>query len=132
LLYIVVRSRFCFYGVIVSRVPSTNEARGVHWFRCTSQLNCCCCYQIGGCEGLEEMPSLIDCRSLRSLAIVHNGNLRSIHGASLQTCTSLIELNISWNGSLYTAAFVDPLPPTIFPNLTTLKVSYIATHVRYL
>ena len=69
------------------------------------------------------MPSLIDCRSLRSLAIEDNPKLRSIHGASLQTCTGLIVLNIRHNKLLSKAECVDRLPPTTFPNLTALIVS---------
>jgi hypothetical protein len=46
-----------------------------------------------------------------------------MRGASLHTCTSLIELTITGNDLLYKAECVDPLPMTTFPNLTTLEVS---------
>jgi hypothetical protein len=121
--YIVEPARFCFCSVIVSRIPSTNETRGVHCFRCASQLNRCCYDQIDYCDGLKEMPSLIDCRSLRSLTIANNVNLSSISDASLHTCTSLVELIIHHNDLFHKPKCVDRLPPTTFPNLTKLSVS---------
>jgi hypothetical protein len=77
------------------------------------------------------MPSLIDCRSLRSLQITGNNQLHSIRDASLHTCTSLIELRIFGNGRLHADGCDDSLVPTVFPNLTALEVSSIATNVRY-
>jgi hypothetical protein len=121
--YIVAQARFCFCSVIVSRIPSTNKTRGVHCCRCASQLKRYCDAQIDSCDGLKEMPSLIDCVSLRSLTIAHNFNLSSISDASLHTCTSLVELIIRRNGDRYKAKCVDRLPPTTFPNLTTLQAS---------
>jgi hypothetical protein len=80
-------------------------------------------YQIENCDGLEDMPPLIDCRSLRSLTIENNSQLRSIRGASLHTCTALVELIIASNERLYQTECIDPLPRTVFPHLTTFYVS---------
>jgi hypothetical protein len=58
-----------------------------------------------------------------------NFQLRSITGASLHTRTSLVELIITSNERLYQTECVDRLPPTTFPNLTKLLVSFVLQHI---
>jgi hypothetical protein len=78
--------------------------------------------KINRCIDLTTMPSLIDCHSLQILTIIHNENLTTLRDASLETCTSLIELNISLNNNLIISN--NPLPPTLYPNLKELNVSF--------
>jgi hypothetical protein len=67
------------------------------------------------------MPSLIDCHSLRVLRIANNCNLVSLARASLETCTSLVELTINENGDWNQSN--NPLSSTLYPNLKKLHVS---------
>jgi multisubunit Na+/H+ antiporter MnhC subunit len=63
------------------------------------------------------------------LTIEHSHKLRSLRGASLEMCTSLVELIIRRNDLLNKPECVDPLPPAVFPNLTTLQVSFALQQV---
>jgi hypothetical protein len=67
------------------------------------------------------MPSLIDCFRLHTLTITNNSNLTSLIDASLETCTSLIELSIRDNNDLI--ASNGRLSSTVYPMLKRLHVS---------
>jgi hypothetical protein len=67
------------------------------------------------------MPTLIDCHSLKLLKITNNRNLTLLDGASLQTCTTLIELILYRNNDLI--ASNTAIANVVYPHLKILDVS---------
>jgi hypothetical protein len=121
-----------FHNIVIKRIQSINKTRGMIIGKSDfleSELNLFLAFQLNYCNGLTTMPSLIDCFRLHTLTLTNNSNLTSLIDASLETCTSLIDLSIRDNNDLI--ASNGRLSSTVYPMLKRLHVSLAVCSSRH-